>query len=83
MSEAYSRISNSPKWTISAESRRECQLDEGFLDGFDDGWKIFLEIAFPDGYYCPAESFEVIYFSLISRDVAIELGLPEFGVVFG
>ena len=40
-----------------------------------------FEIVLPDRDDRPAEALQIVSFTLIAGDVAVEFGLPEFGVV--
>ena len=55
-------------------------FDDLFHRGVD---AVFFELAFPDGYGCPAHLSECCHGSAIALDVATELCLPKLNVAFG
>ena len=42
-----------------------------------------FELAFPDGYGCPAHLSECCHSSAVALDVATELCLPKFNIALG
>ena len=55
-------------------------LDDLFHGGVD---AVFFELAFPDGYGCPAHLSECCHGSAVALDVAAELCLPKLNIALG
>ena len=55
-------------------------LDDLFHRGVD---AVFFELAFPDGYGCPAHLSECCHGGSVALDVATELCLPKLNVALG
>ena len=55
-------------------------FDDLFHRGVDT---VFFELAFPDGYGCPAHLSECCHGSAVALDVATELCLPKFNIALG
>ena len=55
-------------------------LDDLFHRGVD---AVFFELAFPDGYGCPAHLSERCHGGAIAFDVATELCLPKLDIALG
>ena len=55
-------------------------LDDLFHRGVD---AVLFELAFPDGYGCPAHLSECCHGSAVALDVATELCLPKLNIALG